>query len=156
MYDNLFYNCYNCQLIADLLEIFSRVLTKYLVPRNEIEKLITELRSDGYEALRKLSITGDAMSELKIHFPDLEVTALKVHEKSPIVDRSISDIKLRTHFGLSLIAIRRNDENRMNPSPEAVIRAKDIIYVMGTPYQISCATSLFEEGVDPECKPENP
>lgn len=137
------------------VEIFSRVLTKYLIPRSEIEKLITELRSDGYEVLRRLSITGDGVNEMKVHFPDLEVSAISVDEKSPLVNRSISDIKLRTDFGLSIIAIRRNEENKINPGSQIVIRANDILYVLGTPYQIACATSLFEEGLDPECKSES-
>jgi CPA2 family monovalent cation:H+ antiporter-2 len=136
------------------VEIFSRVLTKYLIPRAEIEKFITELRSDGYEVLRKLSITGEGVQDMKVHFPDLEVTAISVHEKSPLVNKSISDIRLRADFGLSIIAIRRNDENKINPAAQSVIRARDIIYVLGTPYQISCATNLFEEGTDPDCKPQ--
>ncbi|MGC9344094.1 MAG: cation:proton antiporter [Bacteroidales bacterium] len=137
------------------VEIFSRVLAKYLVPRTEIEKLITELRSDGYEALRNLSITGEAMQEMKIHFHDLEVTAISVHENSSLVNRSISDIRLRTDFGLSIIAVRRDDENIINPDAKTMIRANDTLYVLGTPYQIACATSLFEEGVDPDCAPES-
>jgi CPA2 family monovalent cation:H+ antiporter-2 len=34
------------------VEIFTRVLNKYLVPRDEIEKFISEVRADGYEVLR--------------------------------------------------------------------------------------------------------
>lgn len=37
------------------VEIFSRVLATYLIPRDEIDKLIIQLRSDGYEMFRNLS-----------------------------------------------------------------------------------------------------
>lgn len=37
------------------VEIFSRVLAKYLVPRDEIERVVAEVRSDGYEMFRNLS-----------------------------------------------------------------------------------------------------
>ena len=33
------------------VEIFTRVLTKYLVPRENIEKLVAEIRADGYEII---------------------------------------------------------------------------------------------------------
>lgn len=137
------------------VEIFSRVLSKYLVPKDEIEKLITGLRSDGYEILRTLALTEDAVKELKVHFPDLEVSALRVHQRSPIIDKNISEIKLQADFGLSIIAIRRNEKNKINPDPLTRIEANDILYILGTPHQIACATSLFEEGTDPECEPES-
>ncbi len=133
------------------VEIFSRVLKKYLVPKDEIEKLITGLRSDGYEILRTLAQTEEAVNELKVHFPDLEVSALKVHEQSPIINKNISEIKLQADFGLSIVAMRKNEQNKINPDPLTRIEANDILYVLGTPHQIACATSLFEEGTDPEC-----
>lgn len=133
------------------VEIFSRVLRKYLVPKDEIEKLITGLRSDGYEILRTLAQTEGAVNELKVHFPDLEVTALKVHERSPIINKNISEIKLQADFGLSIVAMRKDEQNKINPDPLTRIEANDILYVLGTPHQIACATSLFEEGTDPEC-----
>ncbi|MEN8225893.1 MAG: NAD-binding protein, partial [Bacteroidota bacterium] len=33
------------------IEIFTKVLTKYSIPQEEIEKLVTEIRSDGYHIL---------------------------------------------------------------------------------------------------------
>jgi CPA2 family monovalent cation:H+ antiporter-2 len=35
------------------VEIFTRVFMKYLVPNDEINKFISEVRSDSYEMLRK-------------------------------------------------------------------------------------------------------
>lgn len=34
------------------MEIFARVLTKYLIPREEIERLLAEVRADGYDILK--------------------------------------------------------------------------------------------------------
>ncbi len=136
------------------VEIFSRVLTKYLVPRDEIQKVISGLRSDGYEILRGLAITEDAVNELKVQFPDLEVSVLRVHETSSIIDRNISDIKLEADFGLSIIALRRDEKNIINPDPLTRVRKDDLLYILGTTHQIVCATKLFEEGKEPECLPD--
>lgn len=133
--------------------IFSRVLSKYLVPRDDIEKLISSLRSDNYEILRTLAQTEEAVKHLEVQFPDLEVSAMRVNERSPIIGKSISEIKLQADFGLSIIAMRRNERNRINPDPLTSISVNDILYVLGTPHQIACATSLFEEGIEPECGP---
>ncbi|MBU2651283.1 MAG: cation:proton antiporter [Bacteroidetes bacterium] len=52
------------------VEIFTRVLTRYLVPHDKIEKLVAEIRSDGYEMFRKLSIYEDNTHFLQVKIPD--------------------------------------------------------------------------------------
>jgi CPA2 family monovalent cation:H+ antiporter-2 len=137
------------------VEIFSRVLAKYLVPKDEIEKLISGLRSDNYEILRTLALTEDAVNKLKLDFPDLEVSALRVHENSSIINKTISEIKLQADFGLSIVAMRRKEKNKINPDPLTKIIANDILYILGTPNQIACAINLFEEAHEPECGPDD-
>ena len=52
------------------VEIFARVLNKYLVTRDEIEKFISEIRSEGYEIFRGLSKEPVSLSRLKLHLSD--------------------------------------------------------------------------------------
>ena len=60
-------------------------------------------------------------------------------------------MKLRADFGITLITIGRNEETILNPKPDTIITEGDLLYVMGTPFQISCALSLFENENEPEC-----
>lgn len=136
------------------VEIFSRVLNKYLVPRDEIQKQIAELRSDGYTMFRDLDVESASMRDLRIKFPDLEVSALKIPKNSGVGGKKILDIRLRAEFGITIVAIRKEEENILNPDPGTVLEPGDIIYVIGSPFQIACATRLFENSEDPECPPD--
>lgn len=134
------------------VEIFSRVLAKYLIPKDEINNLITEIRSDGYEIFRNADNKTTFSEKLKCHFPDLEISALKIDEKSDIAGKTISEIKLTTKFGISIIAIHRNNENIIIPAAKITLQPEDIVYVIGNPHQISCATSLFQDGDNRDCE----
>ncbi|RLA92873.1 MAG: potassium transporter KefB, partial [Deltaproteobacteria bacterium] len=71
------------------VEIFTRVLTKYFIPRDEIERLVAEARSDGYEMFRSLYKEPSSFSDLKFQLPDVEISALRVAERSPWVGKGL-------------------------------------------------------------------
>ncbi|MCF8381154.1 MAG: cation:proton antiporter [Bacteroidales bacterium] len=125
------------------VEIFSRVLAKYLIPRDEINKFIAELRSDSYQMFRSIEKEVGIEVNLNLHFPDLEISAIKIDEGSEIVGKNISGINLKSKFSVSIIAIRRGDENIINPAAKTILQPEDIVYIIGTSHQISCASSVF-------------
>ena len=51
---------------------------KDLMPRNEIERLIVEVRADGYEMFRTVSKEPTFLYDLEVHFPDIEVNTFRV------------------------------------------------------------------------------
>jgi CPA2 family monovalent cation:H+ antiporter-2 len=57
------------------VEIFSRILEKYLLPKDEIEKLVCEIRTDGYQMFRSLSRDSTPSEELQLCLPDVEITS---------------------------------------------------------------------------------
>lgn len=133
------------------VEIFSKVLNKYLVPRDEIEKLIGDMRTDSYEMFRNIDTGTPDVMNAGLHFPNVEVSALKIHEDSTVTEKSIADLNLRNDYGVTLLAIRRNDETIPNPSPSKKLQAGDILYVMGEPSQIACVNHLLTKDHQPEC-----
>ncbi|MCK4468067.1 MAG: NAD-binding protein, partial [Desulfobacterales bacterium] len=92
------------------VEIFTRVLAKYLIPKDKIEGLVAEIRSDGYEMFRSLYRKSLSVSDLKFQLPDVEISTLKVAERSPLAGKSIAEINLRKRFGVTVLAIRRNSQ----------------------------------------------
>ena len=58
------------------VEIFTRVLMEYLIPHDRIEQFIAEVRADGYKMFRTLPKDAPSVSDLKVHFPDLEISVL--------------------------------------------------------------------------------
>jgi len=124
------------------IEIFSRVLVKYLVPREEIEKFIAEIRSDSYEMLRSVSREPQAYCEL-LPFPEMEISSFRVQEASPMVGKSLAQLDLRKKHGVSLLAVQRGSEIIANPHGDSVVHAQDILLILGTPDKLAQIADLF-------------
>jgi len=119
------------------VEIFTRVLAKYLIPRDEIEKLIAEIRSDGYEMFRSFYEKSLSVSDLKLQLPDVEISTLKIAEKSRLVGKSIAQVNLRKRFGVTVLAIRRNSQILSNPHADTQFLSDDTFVVLGLPEKIA-------------------
>jgi CPA2 family monovalent cation:H+ antiporter-2 len=125
------------------IEIFSRILAKYLVPRDEIEKLIIEARAEGYQMFRSLSKESTSFSEMKLYLPDVDIMTLRLEEGSAFAAKSLGQIELRKRHGLTLLAIRRNEKILSNPDANTVLQAGDLLIILGTPMQLSDACPLL-------------
>lgn len=119
------------------VEIFTRVLAKYLIPKDKIEGLVAEIRSDGYEMFRSLYRKSLSVSDLKFQLPDVEISTLKVAERSPLVGKSIAEINLRKRFGVTVLAIRRNSQILSNPHADTQFLSDDTLVVLGLPEKIA-------------------
>jgi len=132
------------------VEIFTRVLVKYLMPRDEIERFTAEVRTDGYEMLRCPSGEPASMSDLKIHLPDIEISTFRVNQGSPLVRKSLAQIELRKKYGVTLLAIRRDSQTLSDIGGETEFYANDILVLLAPSDKIAALTGLFhgsEKGV---------
>jgi CPA2 family monovalent cation:H+ antiporter-2 len=114
------------------VEIFSRVLSRYLIPRDEIEKFVAEIRSGGYQMFRSLAKNPTMVTDLKLDFPDVEISAIRISEKSPLDGKTLAEIELRKKYGVSALAIRRGKEIVSNPEGSSVLYANDVVFILGT------------------------
>ncbi len=126
------------------IEIFSRVLKKFLVPRHEIEKFVADVRADGYEMFRSLSKEPTAASDLKLALSDVEISILRVSERSPLAGKSLKEIDMRKNYGLTVLGIRRNTQIMSNPDAEVRLFPNDTLIILGSPEKIAAVASLFE------------
>ena len=115
------------------LEIFARVLAKYLVPKTEIDRLTAETRKGGYQMLRKPAQDQASLADLKLNFPDMEISSIQVHQKAPVAGRSLAELQLRAKYGVTLLAIRRGGEILANPDGQTQIVGDDILILLGSP-----------------------
>jgi CPA2 family monovalent cation:H+ antiporter-2 len=119
------------------IEIFTRVLEKYLIPTDNIEALIAKIRSDGYKMFRSFPTETSSTSDLKIQLPDIKISTLSVPENSPSVGKSLAKIQLRKKYGILVLAIRRNSQIISNPDRNTQLCAEDELFVLGAPDKIS-------------------
>jgi CPA2 family monovalent cation:H+ antiporter-2 len=128
------------------IEIFSRVLARYLVPRDEIERLIAEARSGGYDMFRSLSRESISFSDLKCQIPDVDIMTVRVGDGSPIAGKSLAQMELRKKHGVTVLAVRRGDQMVSNPDGSTVIHYGDLLIVLSQPSKLAQFTQLFLDG----------
>jgi monovalent cation:H+ antiporter-2, CPA2 family len=125
------------------VEIFSRVLAKYLLPKEEIEKFVTEIRSERYEMLRSLSREATTCTDLELCLPDVEIKSFRIAAESPFIGKTLAQTELRKKMGVSVLALRRKNEILSNPAADVVFQAGDILFVVGEPEKIAAAIRFF-------------
>ncbi len=113
------------------IELFVRTLSRYLVPEDDIEKFVMNIRSDGYKMFRSLSIKASSPEDIKSLIPDFDIRALRVGKNSVVVDKLISEIEFRKKHGITIIAIRRDEETLLNPDGDSQINSEDVLFVLG-------------------------
>ena len=128
------------------VEIFTRVLMNYLVPQDEIEKFVAEVRSGGYQMLRSLSKKHPSLTDVKLALPDVQISTLSISPSSTAAGRTLSEIDLRKKFEVTLLAIRRGREVLSNPSGDVRLLGQDMLILLGKPENISLVGYLVKDG----------
>ena len=132
------------------VEIFTLVLRKYLVAKEEIERFVTQVRADGYLVLRGISRELDSWRDGLRHLHDFEISTFRLGEQAPLAGKSLAQVELRKKYGVTVLAIRRNSQMLPNPEPDMQLLPNDLLIVMGTPDNLSNSNWLFK---NPEVTP---
>jgi CPA2 family monovalent cation:H+ antiporter-2 len=125
------------------VEILSRVLRKFLLPEDEIDECIEEVRKDGYEMLRGVSRRHSHAVGITGYLAGAEVGSFRVRKGSPLEGQSLREGTLRNRSGVTVLAIKRGEEMIANPDPVWELREGDVVLLLGTPEQLSVAGRLF-------------
>jgi len=123
------------EVIADELEvsieIFARVLSRMLVPREDIKRLIGEVRGDWRRMARTFARHATSVPDLRVDVPDLVTHTLRVAPSSPIAGLTVAESRLRAEHGVTIPAVTRNGESLGNPHGDTVLEAGDVLFVIG-------------------------
>lgn len=125
------------------VEIFNLVLKKYLIPRQEIERLTAEVRARCYQVFRTEKEL-ESFNGLKPALPDIEISTFRLADRAPLAGKSLAQMELRKRYGLTVLAIRRDGHMIPNPEPDMQLKAQDLLIVMGPPDTIASQSCLFE------------
>lgn len=113
------------------IEIFTRVMKHYLVPEDEINSFIEEIRSENYRMFRTMLTSRHQLDHPFIS--QLEVIKLHVKTGSQWINNSLKDINLRKNFGINVIAVEQGDRVVYNPPADYVIQSADVLIALGRP-----------------------
>jgi CPA2 family monovalent cation:H+ antiporter-2 len=128
------------------IEIFSRVLSKYLVPHQEIEKLVADVRSEGYEMFRSLSTGKEGSTSLGINIPDLEISRIAVCQGSTLDGKTLGEVNLRSEYGITVLAVERKKSVTANPGGDIKLHSGDLLVIMGNRSRVTGMYHLFNSG----------
>ena len=128
------------------IEIFFRILKKYLVPQEDIEKLVNDLRANGYLMIRKLTVDTGINSGFNLTdgLPGVDIQVVKVGEGSCFGGKSLSDLELRKKYGVTVLSIRSNLEMIYVPDGNSLLHARDACVLLGKPEDLYIVRKLFE------------
>ncbi len=126
------------------VEIVSRVLASYMIPRREIEAFISEIRAGDYQMWRSPAAPRSSLFDLRQTLTDVEITTLAVDRGSTIAGQRLRDSDLRRLYGVSVVAIRREDELIPNPGGDEIVHEGDLLVVLGLGEEIVAASALLK------------
>jgi CPA2 family monovalent cation:H+ antiporter-2 len=114
------------------VEIFTRVLNKYLVPHNEVMSFINEIRQRNYEVFRSIPGMETDNGITRLHIPDVEIAIVVAQQgKNMLVGHTIYESGVRSKFGVTILAIKRNNRYITEISPDVRIVQDDVLYLFG-------------------------
>lgn len=131
------------------IEIFSRVLRLYGVPRNVIEREVATVRGETYELLRGLQLPDlrlDALKHLGVHGA---LDTMQVEATSRAVGENPVTLSLRRETGAMVIAAVRNGTVHYTPEPSFRFQVGDTVVLVGDRESLDRATRIFRAAVLP-------
>jgi len=126
------------------VEIFSRVLHHYNMPRNVVNEYIENIRSDSYKMLRSLHLPGKHLAEREEFLKGLGNETYLIKKDSWVDNLSLEEIKLRSQTGATIIAVQRTGKIHHNPSPDFVLKTGDVVLLVGEKENIDRAIEFIE------------
>ena len=131
------------------IEIFTRVLAAYHVPRNVIRAETRALRGESYEMLRSTPL--GAASETVLAALEAGTTDIyRVLAGGPAVGRSLRDLDLRRLTGTGVIAVVRGEQPQASPPPDLILEAGDCLVLVGSHEEIDHAFRYLDAPAAPE------
>ncbi|MBW3565148.1 MAG: cation:proton antiporter [Acidobacteria bacterium] len=111
------------------IEIFTRVLERYHIPRNVIQAQRRVLRAEGYEALRE--------DEREVSSTMLDILAegatdiYRVTDDAPVAGKTLAELNVRNLTGASILVVVRDDDTHAAPGGDFVIEPGDYVVLHG-------------------------
>ncbi|CAM4022227.1 cation:proton antiporter [Gillisia limnaea] len=126
------------------IEIFSRVLRKYLIPHNEIQDFINHVRSSDYEMLTTIKGGAHTPAYQHLHIPNKEIVTLSVQRgNNNIVGKTIEQSGIGKNYGVTVLTIKRGTHYITNITNTTVIEQGDLLYLFGNPVNINQLNQLI-------------
>ncbi|WP_186755567.1 cation:proton antiporter [Echinicola salinicaeni] len=126
------------------IEIFTRVLNKYLIAKDEIEDFTEEVRSGNYAMFRTPLTKG--RDRLNIDLPEINFVSLRVgRDSGNYINEPLKKARIRENLGVNLVAIKRDGKTTSKIDGDTKLQLGDVVYVVGKPDALNQFESEVKE-----------
>jgi CPA2 family monovalent cation:H+ antiporter-2 len=126
------------------IEIFTRVLDRFHVPRNIVRAQTRLLRGEGYRMLRAPALRGEVSAELLRVLEAGTTELFRLEAESPAVGLTLRELDLRRRAGATVIAVVRDETPMPNPTPDLQLEAGDVLVIVGSHEEVDRAMEHLE------------
>ncbi|MGO2103037.1 monovalent cation:proton antiporter family protein [Psychroflexus halocasei] len=127
------------------IEIFTRVLKQYMITHDEINRIVSNIRSSDYEMLTSVKPFSAKGAFEQLNIPNKEVASLHVqHKDNDIVGKSLIESQLSQKYNLVVLGIKRGRYYKSEIKPTSKIEVDDIIYIFGAPKDINALNKVIK------------
>jgi CPA2 family monovalent cation:H+ antiporter-2 len=127
------------------VRLFSSVLNAYMIPDEEIEQHIRELRAEDYQIMRGSIQEAHLMVLQGLDEEGLHTRAVLVREGSYAANKTLADLKLRNKYEITVLTVNRGGKNVGNPSGDFKLEAGDRLVMVGLASRFADAADIFRE-----------
>ena len=132
-----------CEEFETAAEVLARVLTKYPVPKAEIDRLVATMRTERYAMLREASEQVPSLRDVELHLENARIAIVRVEDGAPIAGKTLAETGLRKKYDVTVLAIRRGAETLAAPDGGTVVEAGDLCILIDASMGNGEVSSLF-------------
>jgi CPA2 family monovalent cation:H+ antiporter-2 len=125
------------------LEVLTLTLRLFDIAETSVDRIVEDLRSDAYGALRGQLPTAQRERLLKALVPQFDFETHQLAENAAAVGRTLRDLNLRAKTGATLLAVRRNETLTAVPAPDFQFQKDDVLVLAGNSPQLAAAVRLI-------------
>lgn len=117
------------------IQIFTHVLHNFLVPEDDIEQIVENVRADNYQLFKGEQTLIKSYGPN--HIADFNITCLRLTaDSNAFLGKPLHELNLKAEHGIHVLGIKRKDEMLDTIEPDEVLKQGDIIYIQGNPNKI--------------------
>ena len=125
------------------LEMTRQALLHLNLSTTDIQRFTDTIRRELYAPLLKTHQGYQAVAHLQSVSHLLELNWVTLTFESPLIGRTIQELKLRSRTGVSVVGVMRNGDLHPNPDADYRFNIGDLVAVLGNAQQINDFQSLI-------------
>ena len=131
------------------VRLFSSVLNAYMVPEEEIQQHINELRKEDYQIMRGSIREAHLMVLQGLDEEGLHTRAVAVRDGSIAAGKTLSELKLRNKYEITVLTVHREGKSFGNPAGDFTLKPGDRLVMVGLATRFADAAEIFREDLPP-------